>query len=83
MQNNFENQFMNDPVDASATDDVVIIEAVEKKPKTIDNKTQPIRIRAEQYNELVNVANDTGKQLSELASDLLCYALKHIRIIKK
>lgn len=63
--------------------DECIIETVEQKEKVIEKGTQPIRIRAEQYNALVELSDMSGNKLSDLASDLLCYALKHIKIVKK
>ena len=42
--------------------------------------TQPIRIRAEQYNDLIELSKVTKRNISDLASLLIEFAIKYVEV---
>lgn len=67
-------------IDENGIGEFINLECLE--PKTISG-TQPIRIRAEQYKKIVSIANESRNNISDLASDLIEFALNHVKIQKK
>lgn len=77
--NQSSNLTSNIHIEKPNPDEYIIVEVSE--PKIILG-TQPIRIKAEQYKKLVTIANESGKSISDLASDLIEFALNYVKIQK-
>ena len=78
LSNDFNNNVDTEKeVMLTSTSDCIPIEI--SKPKVLIG-TQPIRIKVEQYHALVDIASQTGRDISDIASILIDFAIKHTEI---
>lgn len=65
----------------TSTTDSITIEVSAPEKSLIG--TQPIRIKVKQYYELVDIASQTGMNISDIASMFIDFAIKHTEIKHK
>lgn len=60
----------------SAQSDVIVFKSVQ--PTKLLGGTTTVRVKAQQYNKMVDLADISGKSLTDISSDLIDFALNHV-----
>lgn len=60
----------------SVQSDVIVFKSVQ--PTKLLGGTTTVRVKAQQYNKMVDLADISGKSLTDISSDLIDFALNHV-----
>lgn len=60
----------------SAQSDVIVFKSVQ--PTKLLGGTTTVRVKAQQYNKMVDLADISGKSLTDISSELIDFALNHV-----